>query len=168
MTRLGWAWTVVIAGVALGAIGGGIYALGQMSDSKTTPTAVTVVSEGPEAKTADAARAAAQASLDAYSAGDWKGSWDTWTGSAKKVVSRDDYARYHDQCDNAITGPAFKITSIRLEAPDHAVVTADRLSFKFTYDVMYEDGHWRFQPGKDTISDFNKGVDALIAACKKS
>jgi hypothetical protein len=167
MTRLGWVIAFVSAGVALGGVGGGIYAVGQMSGQAARPSSVAQVSNGPQPKTVEAAKSAAQASFDLYAAGDWRGSWDSWTASAKKVVSRDEYARYHEECPQAVTGPAFTITSIRLETPTTATLVVDRMGFKFTYQMIYEDGQWRFQPDADTIKDFKGGVDKMIADCKK-
>ncbi|RZU77616.1 hypothetical protein EV384_6347 [Micromonospora kangleipakensis] len=115
-----------------------------------------------EPVTVEAAKTAAQKEFDAYAAGDWKGAWDLWTAEGKAAISRDEYARLHTEC-KTITGLTFEITGTRLEGEGKAVVTWKRSIVAGTADMRYEDGQWRYQPDADSMADYAKGVDKVLA-----
>lgn len=119
-----------------------------------------------EPKTEDAAKAAAQNEFDAYSAGDWAGTWDLWTTEGKAAFSRDDYIALHTEC-KTITGLPMVIKNVRLEG-DSAIVRVERMTFLMTYTMRYQDNAWRFQPDAQNMADYAKGKTALIAEKKQS
>ena len=141
------------------------------SPADDTPTATetaaapAVTTPAAQPQTVDAAKAAAQAEFDAYAAGDWQGTWDLWTAEGKAVISRNDYAKYHDTC-KTITGLPFEITNARLEGTDTAIVTYKRATFSGKGEMRYEDGAWRWQPDAEDMAGYREGVDKMIADAK--
>jgi len=148
--------------VFAGLLAGVVIAIKTGEKPGTGPSANAAAADRTEA----GARQTAQAELDAYAAGDWQGAWDLWTKAGKAAISRNDYQRLHTECET-VTGIPFEVKTVRLEGPDRAVFTGERASFQFTYELHFEDGHWRYQPEAKSLADYAKGVDALIAACKK-
>ncbi|OKI49892.1 hypothetical protein [Micromonospora sp. CB01531] len=108
-----------------------------------------------------------QKEFDAYAAGDWKGAWDLWTKEGKTAITRDEYARLHTEC-KTITGLTFEITNARLEGEDKAVVNFKRSIVAGMSEIRYEDGQWRYQPDADSMADYAKGVDKVIAEGRAS
>jgi hypothetical protein len=135
---------------------------GNSAVGATSSVAAASPTSAGQPQTIEAARAAAQAELDAYAAGDWKGAWDLWTKTGKAAISRDDYARLHVTCKTQ-TGITFEITTMRLESPSVAVVNWKRLIVVGSHEMHYEDGQWRFQPDAAAMADYAKGIDKIIA-----
>lgn len=156
MRRLA-AVVVLSAAVLAGCGGGGGPATGEGHRPGKASSA--------EPKTAAAARSAAQDEFGAFASGDWVGAWDLYDKAGQKAISRTDYVRLHTEC-KPVTGVPFVIKSVRLESPTKAIVDTSRSSFLASYTMVYESGHWLFQPDTDTLASYAKGVDAAVAAEK--
>lgn len=125
-----------------------------------TPTTVTSPSEP---QTVEAAKALAQAQVDAFAAGDYAGTWDMWSAEGKAAISREDYVRFNTECPSPIEGVAIDVTSARLENPTTSVVIIKTVGVTASYNVVYQDGKWRWQPNPDGMAKFATGVDAMVA-----
>lgn len=132
------------------------------TEAKSTETP----KKAAEPKTEDGAKAAAQNEFDAYSAGDWGGTWDLWTAEGKAAFSRDDYIALHNEC-KTITGLPMTIKNVRMEG-DRAIVRVERMSFLMSYTMRYQDNAWRFQPTVEDIVGYTKGRTALITEKKQA
>jgi hypothetical protein len=159
--------TLFLAAAALTACGGGTpdaqpgaataASAARPPDQGTPPPSAT--SAPAEPRTAAAAKALAQEEADRYSSGDYEGAWDLWAAADKQVISGAEYARFHETCTTS--GVPLKVESVRLTSTG-AVARLDALSFKFSYRLAYEDGHWRWHINDDDLTDYRKGVDAMI------
>jgi len=160
--------------IATGALGLALLAAGCGSEKTPDPTSPAATgaasaeeTKPQEPKTVEAAKALAQKEFDAYAAGDWKGAWDLWTTEGKAAISRDEYARLHTEC-KTITGLLFEITNARLEGENKAVVNYKRSIVAGMSEIRYEDGQWRYQPDAESMTDYAKGVDKVIAEGRAS
>jgi len=115
----------------------------------------------PAAPTLPEAQKVMQESVDSYAAGDYASAWALWVPEAKKLFSLENYLRLHTECPG-ITGIKFEIKSGRLDNPTTATFRIERAGFLFTYQARYVDGAWWFQPEKDDMADYRKGVSYLI------
>lgn len=159
MTVRSGALTVLVAVLlTAGCSGGGSDTAGQTSPPAATTTAA-------EPKTEAAARAFAEEVSGRFSSGDWGGFWDVLSSADQRLVTRDDFLRYHEECPGA-QGVARTVEAVRLDG-DGAVVRVGAAGFKFSYRLAYEDGRWRWELDKDARRDYRKGVDALISERKK-
>ena len=133
--------------------------------SATDVATTTAVSTTPlaEPQTVEAAKALAERQVEAFAAGDYAGTWDMWSAAGKAAISREEYTRIFTECREVAGGVPITVKTARLENPTTAVVTIDRLGFGATYTVLYEDGAWRWQPSADSMADFAKGADVIIA-----
>lgn len=147
-------WMIIAAAVVVIGAGGYLAYAGLGAP-------VSVVDDRSEA----AARKTAQAASDAYAAGDWAGAWDYKSKQAKAAISRADYERWLVGCDK-LSGPKFEIKTVRVEG-DKATVTTERLGIALTDHYVFEDHAWRLAPDAAALASYAKGVDALIAECKK-
>ncbi|MFI7075417.1 hypothetical protein [Micromonospora sediminicola] len=157
--------------IAVGALGLALLTAGCGNEDTTEPTTPAApgaasteakADKPQEPKTVEAAKALAQKEYDTYAAGDWKGAWDLWTNEGKAAITRDEYARLHTEC-KTITGLTFEITGARLEGEDTAVVNFKRSIAAGMSEIRYEDGQWRYQPDAESMADYAKGVDKVIA-----
>ncbi|MBQ1028854.1 hypothetical protein ACIP95_07435 [Micromonospora parva] len=158
---------VAAVGVALLAAACGTETKPEQTTASASSAAVAETKPAAEPKTVDAAKALAQREFDTYAAGDWKGAWDLWTSEGKAAISRDEYARLHTEC-KTITGLTFEITTSRLEGADTAIVNYKRSIAAGSSEVRYVDGQWRYQPDAESMADYAKGVDKVIAEGRAS
>src|SRR5919112_2755663 len=121
---------------------------------------------GPEPKTVEGARAAAQTVFDRFSGGDFAGAWEMYTAKGKQAISKDDYVKLNTACSRK--GLAIQLTSARMEGTDRAVVIAKQLVAAQSYTMVYESGAWKLEPAKEGLALYAKGADKAIAAQKKA
>jgi hypothetical protein len=121
---------------------------------------------GPEPKTLDGAKAAAQTVFDRFSGGDFSGAWEMYTAAGKKAISKDDYVKLNTACSRK--GLAIQLTSARLEGADKAVVIAKQLVAAQSYTMVYEQDSWKLEPAKEGLSLYKMGATKAIAAQKKA
>jgi hypothetical protein len=121
---------------------------------------------GPQPKTLDGAKAAAQTVFDRFSGGDFAGAWDMYTSAGKQAISKDDYVKLNTACSRK--GLAIQLTSARLEGTDKAVVIAKQLVAAQSYTMVYEQDAWKLEPAKEGLSLYKMGAAKAIAAQKKA
>jgi len=122
--------------------------------------------DGPQPKTIEGAKIAAQTVFDRFSGGDFAGAWDLYTAAGKRAISKADYVRLNTACSRQ--GLAIQLTSARREGADKAVVIARQLVAAQSYTMVYETGSWRLEPAEEGLALYAKGADKAIAAQKKA
>lgn len=121
---------------------------------------------GPEQKTLDGAKAAAQTVFDRFSGGDFAGAWEMYTTAGKQAIGKDDYVKLNQACSRK--GLAIQLTSARMEGTDRAVVIAKQLVAAQSYTMVYEADAWKLEPAKEGLALYKLGADKAIAAQKKA
>jgi hypothetical protein len=117
---------------------------------------------GPEPKTVEGAKAAAQTVFDRFSGG----AWDMYTAAGQAAISQADYVKLNEACSRK--GLAIQLTSARLEGPDKAVVIAKQLVATQSYTMVYESNAWKLQPAPEGLALYKLGALKAIAAQKKA
>ena len=133
---------------------------------KPAGTAAQAAANGPEPKTIDGARAAAQTVFDRFAAGDFAGAWDMYTAAGKTAISKDDYVKLNQACSRK--GLAIQLTSARMDGADHAVVIAKQLVATQSYTMVYENNAWKLQPAPEGLALYKQGAVKAIAAQRKA
>jgi hypothetical protein len=123
-------------------------------------------SGGPEPKTLEAAKAAAQTTFDRFSGGDFAGAWEMYTVAGQAAITRDDYIKLNEAC--ARKGLAIQLSTARMEGTDKAIVIAKQLLAAQSYTMAYERGSWKLEPAREGLALYAKGADKAIAAQKKA
>ena len=138
------------------------------SDDKDTPAgnAAAAAAGGPEPKTIEGAKAAAQTVFDRFSGGDFAGAWDMYTAAGKKAITQADYVKLNQVCSRK--GLAIQLTSARLDGADRAIVIAKQLVAAQSYTMVYEDNAWKLEPAKEGLALYRQGAVKAIAAQKKA
>ena len=121
---------------------------------------------GPEPKTVEGARAAAQAVFDRFSGGDFAGAWEMYTAKGKQAISKADYVKLNEACSRK--GLAIQLTSARMEGQDRAIVIAKQLVAAQSYTMVYEANAWKLEPAKEGLALYKQGAAKAIAAQKKA
>jgi hypothetical protein len=121
---------------------------------------------GPEPRTIDGARAAAQTVFDRFSGGDFAGAWEMYTKAGKQAISKDDYVKLNEACSRK--GLAIQLTSARMEGTDRAIVIAKQLVAAQSYTMVYENTAWKLEPAKEGLALYKQGAAKAIAAQKKA
>ena len=121
---------------------------------------------GPQPKTIDGAKAAAQTVFDRFSGGDFAGAWDMYTDAGKQAITKADYVKLNTACSRK--GLAITLSSARMEGADRAVVIAKQLVAAQSYTMVYEKDSWKLEPAKEGLALYAKGADKAIAAQKKA
>ncbi|MFI7599518.1 hypothetical protein [Actinoplanes sp. NPDC049681] len=138
------------------------------SDDSDAPAgnAAAAAAGGPEPKTLEGAKAAAQTVFDRFSGGDFGGAWEMYTAAGKAAISKADYVKLNEACSRK--GLAIQLTSARMEGTDKAVVIAKQLVAAQSYTMVYEQNAWRLEPAKEGLALYAKGADKAIAIQKKA
>lgn len=121
---------------------------------------------GPEPKTIEGAKAAAQTVFDRFSGGDFAGAWDMYTAAGKAAISKADYVKLNQACSRK--GLAIQLTSARMDAPDRAIVIAKQLVAAQSYTMVFENDSWKLEPAKEGLALYKLGADKAIAAQRKA
>ena len=121
---------------------------------------------GPEPKTVDGARNAAQTVFDRFSGGDFAGAWEMYTTAGKQAISKEDYVKLNEACSRK--GLSIQLTSARMEGTDKAIVIAKQLVAAQSYTMVYEADAWRLEPAKEGLALYKQGAVKAIAAQKKA
>src|SRR4051794_30834212 len=135
-------------------------------DDKPAGAAAQAAAGGPEPKTIEGAKAAAQTVFDRFSGGDFAGAWDMYTAAGKKAISRADYVKLNQICSRK--GLAIQLTSARMDGSDKAIVIAKQLVAAQSYTMVYEGTAWKLAPAKEGLALYSQGADKAIAAQKKA
>ena len=138
------------------------------SDDAEQPAgnAAAAAAGGPEPKTIDGARAAAQTVFDRFSGGDFAGAWEMYTVAGKKAITKDDYVKLNQTCSRK--GLAIQLTSARMDGPDKAIVIAKQLVAAQSYTMQYEQNAWKLAPAKEGLALYSQGAAKAIAAQRKA
>jgi hypothetical protein len=121
---------------------------------------------GPEPKTVEGAKAAAQTVFDRFAGGDFAGAWDMYTAAGKQAISKDDYVKLNQTCSRK--GLAIQLTSARMEGTDRAVVIAKQLVAAQSYTMVYETDAWKLEPAKEGLALYKLGAAKAILAQKRA
>ena len=135
-------------------------------DEDPAGNAAAAAAGGPEPKTVEGAKSAAQTVFDRFSGGDFAGAWDMYTAKGKQSISKADYVKLNEACSRK--GLAISLTSARMEGTDKAIVIAKQLVAAQSYTMAYEGDAWKLEPAKEGLALYAKGADAAIAAQKKA
>jgi hypothetical protein len=135
-------------------------------DEAPAGNAAQAAAGGPEPKTVEGARAAAQTVFDRFSGGDFAGAWDMYTAAGKQAITKDDYVKLNQACSRK--GLAIQLTSARMEGTDRAVVIAKQLVAAQSYTMVYEGDGWKLEPAKEGLALYKQGAAKAIAAQKKA
>jgi len=135
-------------------------------DEAPAGNAAAAAAGGPEPKTIDGAKAAAQTVFDRFSGGDFAGAWEMYTAKGKQAISKDDYVKLNTACSRK--GLAIQLTSARMEGADRAVVIAKQLVAAQSYTMVYEGTAWKLEPAKEGLALYRQGAAKAIAAKKKA
>ena len=130
------------------------------------PAAAQAAAAGPEPKSIDGAKAAAQTVFDRFAGGDFAGAWDMYTAAGKAAISKDDYVKLNQACSRK--GLAITLSSARMDGADHAIVIAKQLVATQSYTMVYESGAWKLEPAKEGLALYKLGAVKAIAAQKKA
>jgi hypothetical protein len=138
------------------------------SDDSDSPAgnAAAAAAGGPEPKTVEGAKAAAQTVFDRFSGGDYAGAWDMYTAAGKAAISKADYVKLNEACSRK--GLAIQLTSARMDGTDRAIVIAKQLVAAQSYTMAYENGAWKLAPAKEGLALYKQGAAKAIAAQKKA
>lgn len=134
------------------------------SDDSAAEAGKPAAAGGPQPKTLDAAKLAAQTTFDRFSGGDFAGAWEMYSDKAKKTITKDDYVKLNETCSRK--GLAITLTSARMEGADRAIVIAKQLVAAQSYVMVYEGNSWRLEPTKEGLDLYAKGLAKAIAAQK--
>lgn len=135
-------------------------------DDKPAGDAAQAAPAGPEPKTIEGAKAAAQTVFDRFAGGDFAGAWDMYTAAGKQAISKDDYVKLNQACSRK--GLAIQLSSARMDGPDKAVVIAKQLVATQSYTMVYEADAWKLEPAKEGLALYKLGAAKAIAAQKKA
>jgi hypothetical protein len=135
-------------------------------DDAPAGNAAAAADTGPESKTVEGAKSAAQTMFDRFSGGDFAGAWDMYTAAGKASISQEDYVKLNEACSRK--GIAIQLTSARLDGPDKAVVIAKQLVAAQSYTMAYENGSWKLSPAPAGLALYKLGAVRAIAAQKKA
>jgi hypothetical protein len=138
------------------------------SDDEAAPAgnAAAAAAGGPEPKTIEGAKAAAQTVFDRFSGGDFAGAWEMYTAKGKQAISKEDYVKLNTACSRK--GLAIQLTSARMEGTDKAIVIAKQLVAAQSYTMVYEGDAWKLEPAKEGLALYAKGAARAIALQKKA
>ena len=109
-----------------------------------------------------------QEELDALSAGSYGEAWDLRTDEAKAVMNRDDYIRLNTEC-KSMRGYSTSIQKITIHGDSAEVrvkMDAGAQIVNDSYNFIYENGQWLYDPPAESIAQEKLGVDKDIAQLK--
>lgn len=129
--------------------------------SANTETAPAAAQTNTVGKDEASLRPVAQEELDALSAGSFGEAWDLRTDEAKALMSREDYIRLNQECPK-LSNFQFQIQKITING-NQAEVRVTVAGFNASYDFVYENGQWRYDPPADVKADYKLGADQLLA-----
>ena len=155
-----------LGALALIAIAALTFTAGCSDDDAPAGNAAAAAAGGPEPKTIEGARNAAQTVFDRFSGGDFAGAWDMYTAKGKQAISKADYVKLNEACSRK--GLAISLTSARMEGTDRAVVIAKQLVAAQSYTMVYENNAWKLEPAKEGLALYKLGAAKAIAAQKKA
>jgi hypothetical protein len=156
-----------IAVLALAAVATlGVTSACSSDDDSPAGNAAAAAAGGPEPKTIDGAKLAAQTVFDRFSGGDFAGAWDMYTSAGKQAISKDDYVKLNQACSRK--GLAITLTSARMEGTDKAIVIAKQLVAAQSYTMLYENDGWKLEPAAEGLALYKMGAVKAIAAQKKA
>ena len=128
--------------------------------------AAAAASGGPEPKTLEGAKAAAQTVFDRFAGGDFAGAWEMYTATGKQAITKADYIKLNETC--ARRGLAIELSSARMEGADKAIVIAQQMAATQSYLMVYEGQNWKLEPAKEGLALYKQGAVKAIADQKKA
>jgi len=132
----------------------------KLPDQINLPTQLT----GGDPQTLEAATAAAQEIADRQTSGDFAGVWQLMSKRVRDNMSETDFVTFSQICKP--TGFPIKVTSVRMEGSDWAIVRMGLEGIRFGREsrtMVYEDGKWVLAPSGDFASEIGKPVNQMVA-----
>jgi hypothetical protein len=155
-----------VGALALIAVAALSFSAGCSDDEPPAGNSAAAAAGGPEPKTVEGARAAAQTVFDRFSGGDFAGAWEMYTAKGKQAISKADYIKLNEACSRK--GLAISLTSARMEGPDKAIVIAKQLVAAQSYTMVYENNAWKLEPAAEGLALYKQGAARAIAAQKRA
>ena len=155
--------SAALASIAVAALG---LSTACSDDAGRPPGNSAQAAGGPESKTLDGAKAAAQTVFDRFAGGDFAGAWEMYTTAGRQAISEADYVKLNQTCSRK--GLAIQLTSARMEGTDKAIVIAKQLVAAQSYTMVYEGDAWKLEPAKEGLALYKLGAAKAIAAQKKA
>jgi hypothetical protein len=155
-----------VGALALIAVAALSFSAGCSDDEPPAGNSAAAAAGGPEPKTVEGARAAAQTVFDRFSGGDFAGAWEMYTAKGKQAISKADYIKLNEACSRK--GLAISLTSARMEGTDKAVVIAKQLVAAQSYTMVYENNAWKLEPAAEGLALYKQGAAKAIAAQKRA
>jgi hypothetical protein len=156
-----------LGALALIAVAAVSFSAGCSDDDKAPAgNAAAAAAGGPEPKTIEGAKAAAQTVFDRFSGGDFAGAWEMYTAAGKQAITKDDYIKLNQVCSRK--GLAIQLTSARMDGADKAIVIAKQLVAAQSYTMAYEGNAWKLEPAKEGLALYKQGAAKAIAAQKRA
>ncbi|MET0474919.1 MAG: hypothetical protein ABW001_09805 [Mycobacterium sp.] len=112
-------------------------------------------------ETLAAATAAAQANIDRFTSGDYAGVWAHMERDVRRGISRDDFVTFYETCKRP--GPRLRVTGVRLEPNDMAIVLMMVHGVERSRNMLYQDGQWNMQATDDFAEHLGEPVQQIIA-----
>lgn len=154
--------------IALGALMGSVALVGCGTSANGTVTALSPSFSPPPPPaaphTAEAAKTAAKAYMDALMSQDYAGAWDLLDAKAQQGFSRKNFVSFRTQCKPTKNGLLATFDSSRLERADEAVVGVKAMGFAVgSMTLRYENQQWRVEGGVEGAENSTAGVDKIVA-----
>jgi len=106
----------------------------------------------------------------AIAAHDWGAVWDLLTSTGQAAMTRDDYIKVVGGCPKIVALP--QVTSIVMNAAGTtATVTVTSPVAQggtYTFNMVYENGHWKHQPSDGAMTRMGLGADKALAALRNN
>ncbi len=119
-------------------------------------------SPGPDVpETLAAATAAAQADIDRFTSGDFAGVWEHMQRAVRDSITQQDFVAFYETCKKA--GPLIRVTGVRLQPEDEAIVLMTIHGVERSRIMVYEDGVWNMQATDDFAAHLGEPVEQIIA-----
>lgn len=112
-------------------------------------------------ETLAAATASAQANIDRFTAGDFAGVWENMERDVRNGITQDDFVTFYETCKTP--GPQIRVTGMRLQPDDEALVLMRVHGVERSRSMVYEDGRWNMQATADFAEHLGEPVQQIIA-----
>jgi len=122
---------------------------------------------GDEPETLSAATAAAQATLDHFSSGDFAGVWERMSREVRDGITQKDFVTFYRTCKR--TSPQIRVAGLQLDAATgEATVTMQVAGVEQARIMVFENGNWMMKPTQGFAARLGEPVAQIIAEEKSA